>query len=270
MSSNEQIFIAFYDKTNHYWPTDWIAWVYGTPSYGGWALNQVTGNLANAFENRDGTAFNFAAQKEDPYANRDPRFYATILYQGAPWYVNSFGTLTPDTIDITTGSGADFNKGSTTGYYIKKFISPAENDYYNGTAQPQPYIHIRYAEVLLNYAEACLGLGDEANARLVLNRIRKRAGMPELPAGETGQALIDRYRNERRVELAWENHRFFDVRRWMIPAQAYAYALGVAYDGSSFTEVVYEHRAWNDSHYLVPINYEEMQKNTALIQNPGY
>ena len=270
MSSNEQIFIAFYDKENHYWPTDWIAWVYGTPSYGGWALNQVTGNLANAFENRDGTAFNFAAQIENPYANRDPRFYATILHHGSPWYVNSFGTLTPTTIDITTETGADYNKGSTTGYYIKKFISPAENDYYNGTAQPQPYIQIRYAEVLLNYAEACLGLGDEANARFALNLIRKRAGMPDIPAGESGQALIERYRNERRVELAWENHRFFDVRRWMIPQQAYVDAIGVAFDGMSFTEVVYEHRAWNDSHYLVPINYEEMQKNTALIQNPGY
>jgi starch-binding outer membrane protein, SusD/RagB family len=270
MSSNEQIFIAFYDKVNHYWPTDWIAWVYGTPSYGGWALNQVTGNLANAFENRDGTAFNFAVQKENPYANRDPRFYATILFQGSPWYINSFGILTPTTIDITTGTGADYNKGSTTGYYIKKFISPAENDYYNGTAQPQPYIQIRYAEVLLNYAEACLGLGDEVNARVALNMIRKRAGMPELPAEETGQALIERYRNERRVELAWENHRFFDVRRWMIPQQAYVDATGVAFDGISLIEVVYEHRAWNDSHYLVPINYEEMQKNIALIQNPGY
>ena len=270
MSSNEQIFIAIYDKVNHYWPTDWIAWVYGTPSYGGWALNQVTGNLANAFENRDGTAFNFAVQKENPYANRDPRFYATILFQGSPWYINSFGILTPTTIDITTATGADYNKGRTTGYYIKKFISPAENDYYNGTAQPQPYIQIRYAEVLLNYAEACLGLGEEANARFALNMIRKRAGMPELPAGETGQALIERYRNERRVELAWENHRFFDVRRWMIPEQAYVDATGVAFDGSSFTEVVFEHRAWNDSHYLIPINYEEMQKNIALIQNPGY
>ena len=270
MSSNEQIFIAIYDKVNHYWPTDWIAWVYGTPSYGGWALNQVTGNLANAFENRDGTAFNFAVQKENPYANRDPRFYATILFQGSPWYINSFGILTPTTIDITTATGADYNKGRTTGYYIKKFISPAENDYYNGTAQPQPYIQIRYAEVLLNYAEACLGLGEEANARFALNMIRKRAGMPELPAGESGQALIERYRNERRVELAWENHRFFDVRRWMIPEQAYVDATGVAFDGSSFTEVVFEHRAWNDSHYLIPINYEEMQKNIALIQNPGY
>ena len=270
MSSNEQIFIAIYDKVNHYWPTDWIAWVYGTPSYGGWALNQVTGNLANAFENRDGTAFNFEVQKENPYANRDPRFYATILFQGSPWYINSFGILTPTTIDITTATGADYNKGRTTGYYIKKFISPAENDDYMGTAQPQPYIQIRYAEVLLNYAEACLGLGEEANARFALNMIRKRAGMPELPAGETGQALIERYRNERRVELAWENHRFFDVRRWMIPEQAYVDATGVAFDGSSFTEVVFEHRAWNDSHYLIPINYEEMQKNIALIQNPGY
>ena len=64
MSSNEQIFIYQMDKIQtYYYGTDWIAWIYGTPSYGGWSLNQVTGNLADAFENADGTPFNFEAQK---------------------------------------------------------------------------------------------------------------------------------------------------------------------------------------------------------------
>jgi hypothetical protein len=270
MSSSEQIFITRLDKENHYWAMDWIAWVSGAPTYGGWGLNQITGNLANAFENSDGTKFNFAAKIADPYANRDPRFNATILHHGSPWYQNSNGVLTPDTIDITTGTGTDYNKGATTGYYIKKFISPAENDYYYGTPQPQPYIQIRYAEVLLNYAEACLGLGDEAGAREAMNQIRQRAGMPDIPAGESGQALLERYRNERRVELALESHRFWDVRRWMIAPEAYAEAWGVEYDETGYHEAVFEQRHWDNRNYLVPIKYEEMQKNTALIQNPGY
>jgi starch-binding outer membrane protein, SusD/RagB family len=268
MSSDEQIFITQYDKVNDcYWATDWIAWVYGTFSYGGWGLDQVTGNLADAFENADGSSFNFENQKNDPYSSRDPRFNATILHNGSAWYANSWGTLTPVIIDI---NGTDKNKGNTTGYYIKKFISPADNDYYFGTRQPQPYIQIRYAEVLLNYAEACIGLGEEALARGALNQIRSRADMPEIPSGESGEALLERYRNERRVELAWENHRFFDVRRWMIAEQAYGDATGVTFDGSTYHAMVFEKHAWNNSHYFIPISYDEMQRNTALIQNPGY
>jgi len=270
MSSDEQIFITKLDKVNHYWAMDFFAWVSGAPSFGGWALNQVTGNLANAFENIDGTKFNFTAQSADPYADRDPRFNATILHQGSPWYKNSNGILTPDTIDITTGTGVDYNKGNTTGYYIKKFISPSDNDYYMGTPQPQPYIQIRYAEVLLNYAEACLGIGDEGSARQALNQVRQRAGMPDVPASESGQALLDRYRNERRVELALETQRFWDVRRWMIAPEAYTEAYGVEYNSTGYHEVVFEQRQWNDRNYLVPFLYEEMQKNTAIIQNPGY
>lgn len=268
MSSVEQIFITQYDKTNFpYWATDWLPWVCGTPSYGGYALNQVTGNLANAFENADGTAFDFEARKNDPYSNRDPRFYATILYNGAAWCINSWGSLTPTTINIT---GTDSNGGNTTGYYIKKFISPGENDYYYGSRQPQPYIQIRYAEILLNYAEACLGLGEEDLARNAMNLIRERAGMPDIPAGETGNSLLERYRNERRVELAWETHRFFDVRRWMIASGAYGDALGVNYEGNTYNSFVFEKHAWKNSHYFIPIDYDEMQKNTALIQNPEY
>jgi starch-binding outer membrane protein, SusD/RagB family len=268
MSSSEQIFITQYDKQNFpYYATDWIAWVCGTPSYGGFALNQVTANLADAFENADGTSFSFDAQKSSPYAGRDPRFYASILYNGASWYVNSWGTTSPSIIDITS---TDSNNGNTTGYYIRKFISPSENDYYYGSRQPEPYIQIRYAEVLLNYAEACLGLGDEASARSAMNKIRERAGMPDVPDSETGTALLARYRNERRVELAWEGHRFFDVRRWMIASQAYVAARGVKVESGSYKEFDFESRAWNNSHYLIPISRTEMQKNTALIQNPIY
>ena len=216
MSSAEQIFITRLDKVNYYWAMDWIAWVCGAPTYGGWGLNQITGNLANAFENSDGTRFNFTERITDPFTDRDPRFNATILHHGSSWFMNSNGTLSPDTIDITTGTGIDYNKGTTTGYYIKKFISPAENNYYYGTPQPQPYIQIRYAEVLLNYAEACLGLGDEGSARQVMDLVRERAGMPPfLPVSRVRNCWY-RYRNERRVELALEVHRFFDVRRWMI------------------------------------------------------
>lgn len=272
MSSNEQIFTTIIDKKiTYYYGTDWGAWVYGPPSYGGFGLDQVTGNLVNAFENNDGSKFNFESQKTNPYINRDPRLEATVLHNGSSWFKkNTSGSWVPNKIDIN-GADKSINSGTlTTGYYIKKFISPTENDYYFGTRQPEPYMFIRYAEVLLNYAEACLGLGDETSAKQALNQIRSRAGMPAIPDSETGQALIDRYRNERRVELAWENQRFFDVRRWMIADQAYQDIYGVTFDGTGYSQEVYETHHWNPSHYFIPILYDEMQKNTALIQNPGY
>jgi len=113
-------------------------------------------------------------------------------------------------------------------------------------------------------------LGEEGPAREAMNIVRERAGMPDIPSSETGSDLLKRYRNERRVELAWETHRFFDVRRWMIAAEAYGDATGVTYDGNTYSSFVFEHHAWNNSHYFIPIDYSEMQKNTALIQNPEY
>ncbi len=269
MSSKEQIFITQYDKVNTpYYATDWLAWVCGTHSYGGWGLNQVTANLADAFENADGSVFNNTIQAATPYSNRDPRFDATILHNGSPWYYNSWGYLSPVTIDIT--QGADYNSGNTTGYYIKKFISTKDNDntWYYGSRQPQPYIQIRYAEVLLNYAEACIALTEEGNARNAMNLIRRRAGMPDVT--ETGAALLAKYRNERRVELALEGHRLWDVRRWMIGTEGYANARGVKVINNEYKEFDFETRAWKNSHYLIPIPRTEMNKNSALIQNPGY
>ena len=268
MKSSEQIFITQYDKLNMpYWATDWVAWICGTPSYGGYGLNQITANLADAFENADGTPFVFSERTANPYEGRDPRFYATILYNGASWYANSWGSVSPVTIDITA---ADNNNGTCIGYYMKKFISPGENDYYYGNRQPQPYIQIRYAEVLLNYAEACLALGEDDLARGVINQIRERAGMPDVPETEGGIELLNRYRNERRVELALEGHRFWDVRRWMIAEEAYVPALGVRFENGKYVSFKFEDRAWNDSHYLIPILRTEMFKNTSLIQNPLY
>ncbi len=121
--------------------------------------------------------------------------------------------------------------------------------------------------------------------------IRKRAGQPAIT--ETGDALRQRYRHERRIELAYEDHRFWDVRRWLIGPAAYhqTHAVSVKYlatgspttyrqaDGTTWGNPVFENiegpkpmetRAWNDKAYFFPIMRDEMNKNTLLIQNPGY
>ena len=138
------------------------------------------------------------------------------------------------------------------------------------------YPVIRYAEVLLNYAEACLELGDEGEAVKYINKIRTRAGMPDIPMGVTGAALVERYRNERKIELAYEQHRYFDIRRWMIAPDVIKNAQGIdiryPYGGGkqvySITEV--QERGWKNKSYFLPILLDEIQKNELLIQNPDY
>src|SRR2546430_1427910 len=167
-----------------------------------------------------------------PYANRDPRFYASIAYDGAPWrerpadvkkldpygVIQTFRALKTDSgvvggLDTRDSPVEDWN-GAYSGYYLRKFIDPSLNAQF--IKEQVPWIFFRYAEVLLNYAEASIELGEVGDALTVLNQLRHRAGMPDLTAAP---GLRDEYRNERRIEMAFEEQRFFDVRRWMIAPQ---------------------------------------------------
>jgi starch-binding outer membrane protein, SusD/RagB family len=131
---------------------------------------------------------------------------------------------------------------------------------------------------LLNYAEACLGLQDYDGARTYINKVRARAGMPAVT--ESGQALVLRYQNERSIELGYEEHRYFDVRRWMIAPQAYVNATGVNVSGNinangtitdrSYSVIKIQDREWNPRFFFLPIDMDEMNRNNKLIQNPLY
>lgn len=272
--------------------------LYNNPNgWHGWGSNTPFQQMVDAYEMNDGTKFdwNNPAQKATPYQNRDPRFYASINYDGAVWrprpsdavsrdpigvvqtgyYEKPDGTRVPG-LDTRNSPLEDWN-GTYTGYYMRKFIDPSINAQYD--KQDQPWRYIRYSEILLNYAEACLGLGQEAEAKIYINMIRKRAAMPEVT--DNGPALIDRYRNERRVELAFEDHRYFDVRRWMIAPQAYTDGLGVSIlykadaTGNPVAAPAYyvksiQSRAWNPRFYFFPIKLDEINRNDKLIQNPLY
>ena len=149
----------------------------------------------------------------------------------------------------------------------------------NTTQQDLTWRYFRYGEILLNYAEAAMELGEDEEARAYLNMIRRRAGMPEIT--ESGEALKARYQNERRIELVFEDHRFFDVRRWVIGPEAYhaVHGVEVVYELNSdkttaaipnITPVQIMTGSWEDKAYFFPISRDEMNKNDLLIQNPGY
>lgn len=271
--------------------------------YHGYGENSPLQQMVDAYEMRDGTKFSWTNPEEaaHPYENRDPRFYATIFYDGAHWkkrypdgqvydpvgIIQSFTRLIlPDGstlpgIDTRQGPIENWN-GSYPNYYLRKFLD-INNDHL-AIHQEIPWPYFRYAEILLNYAEACIALGQEQNARDALNQLRRRVGMPEFTSALTGTALRDECRNERRIELAFEDKRFFDIRRWMIAPQVMnedAKGIEITVKGTnradrttyhdySYKVIDVQKRHWDDKMYFLPIPFDETQRNPLLVQNPGY
>ena len=294
----------------------WVGRDNGPNGYHNWAGNTPTQLLVDDYEMIDGNKFDWEnkAHKSSPYQNRDPRFYASILYDGAAWkprtddvkkrdpfnqiqtgqyeVINNLGNkVIQFGLDTRNSPIEDWN-GSYTGYYYRKFVDadPAIID--QNTRQSIPWPLFRYTEAVLNYVEACIELGEESEAKLWLNKIRYRAGMPAVK--DEGSALLARYRNERRIELAYEEHRYFDVRRWMIAPGTFGRKVttikieGKLKPGRSVSEYKYdeanynytytvntldpgiENRMWNDKMYFTSFHRDEMNRNTKLKQNPGY
>ncbi len=283
----------------------------GPNGYHNWAGNAPVENLVSDYENMDGTKFSWAnpANKAAPYKNRDPRLAASILYDGAGWKPRNLisGNVDPANqiqtgfyqvgsamvpgIDTRQSSIENWN-GCWTGYYMRKFtdLDPGVVD--NNTRQFIPWPFLRVTEAVFNYSEACIELGLDDEAKSWLNKIRFRAGMPAIT--ETGDALRQRYRNERRIEMAFEEQRYHDARRWMIApvtlgnAVVFINITGMLTAGSTapspyrHDETLYtytynpvvdnsqEKRTWIDKMYFLPINKDEVSKNTKLVQNPGY
>jgi hypothetical protein len=297
--TEEDIFVGFFlQKTDQGWDNYNPGLYNGPNGYHNWGGNTPNGQLVDDYEMEDGTKFdwNNPEHKANPYANRDPRFYATILYEGAKWRKRPADIVDKDPegviqvgywekADGTTIAGLDTRKspiedwnGTYTGYYLRKFMDPAVDAQY--FKQDIPWRFIRYAEVILNYAEACIGLGQEDEARDHINMIRRRAGMPDIT--DSGQELVERYQNERKIELAFEDHRYFDVRRWMIAPQAYSDVEGVDVRYALNSDGTYakpdfnviktgiQERDWKDRGYFLPIKLDEINRNEKLVQNPGY
>ena len=294
--SKEAIFSRYFIKSRGWEDNALPGLANGPNGYHNWGGNTPIQELVDDYEMTDGSKFSWSnpTHAAAPYENRDPRLQSSILYDQSPWRTRPADTkdIDPDGkviirsvetaagvwkpgLDTRDGPVEDWN-GGYSGYYLRKFIDPAVVHEYAaaGGNQEVPWHFFRYGEVLLNAAEACLGLGEEDEAKTYINMIRQRAGMPDIT--ETGQALIDRYRNERRIELAFEQHRYFDVRRWMIaPSVLNRDANGIVIEDPLAGPVDYslnivQDRAWNNKMYLLPITLDEINRNKNLVQNPLY
>lgn len=310
------IFLKYYIRASF---DDWGSWYprNNMPNgYHGWTSSEPTQQLVDAYEMMDGTKFDWKnpTHAATPYENRDPRFYMSILYDGAQWKprtpdaagIDPAGQIQTGFYEVGTGGGTttafagldtrnstieNWN-GTWTGYAIRKFMDPDPALVDMSIRQEVPSIQIRFTEVVLNYAEACMALGQDAEAKTWINRVRFRSGMPAMT--ETGAALLARYQNERNVEMLFEDQRFYDVRRWMtaptaLGKQAQIMVItGRLKPGRTVTTYKYnkdnytysysvqdlgtgkENRRWDDKLYFLPISRDERNRNSKLIQNPGY
>lgn len=242
-------------------------------SYGGWSVYTPSQAMVDAFEMNNGKPITDAASGYDaanPYINRDPRFYADILYNGAVFKGSA--------VEVFAG-GKDSPQGpqgwnaTETGYHWRKYMS--ETIDMNKEGSNQNLIIFRLAELYLNYAECEQALGHDGVARDYVNMIRNRASVNMPPVTESSTALQDRIRQERRVELCFESHRIYDVRRWKIASVTENKPLmgvSVTKTGNTFTyqSKLVRTRVFREEYYLWPISRSEMNKNPLLVNNPGY
>jgi hypothetical protein len=285
-NNNETIFARLYTKNAGHTHLE-IA--NGPNGYGGWGGNLPLQNLVDDYEMNNGKPINDATSgydPQDPYTNRDPRFYATVLHNGAQYRGRAVETFVAGGKD--SKDGVDNWNTSKTGYYLKKFINesyPLQNPW--GNAGFQPWYYFRYAEILLNFAEAAneafgpdvVPSGSTLSARAAVNLIRQRPSvtLPDLPAGMSQSAMRDAIRHERRVELAFEEHRYYDVRRWKIAdvtENQPAKGITITKNGSTLTyatKVALDGKAFSTKMYWLPIPRAEIQASGNKIpQNPGY
>ncbi len=242
--------------------------------YDGWSAINPTQQFVDQFQMKDGLYIDESPQynpsPETIYENREMRFYADILYNGAIYRGRAVEFFRPGGLDSEDGPGG-WN-ASATDYCQRKYMdeSVAFTEVYPTT----PNIFFRLAEFYLNYAEAQYHLGNESVARDNVNIIRNRVDLPDITS--SGEELLKDIRHERNIEMCFEDHRFWDIRRWMIAEEVLNQnALGMEWKKDDNGQLSYDvinvqNRQFDPTRmYYIPIPRSEIEK-TDLVQNPGY
>lgn len=270
LSSPETIYVVRREMSNDMEKNN-----YPVATQGGASGVTPTQNLVDAYELLDGAA----ADPANPYANRDPRLEASIVTNGSTWNGR--------TIDQSAGAMDDMAQpnASRTGYYLKKFLTDNLNLTQGATAQHN-WVVFRYAEILLNYAEAMneaygpdVNNGYTLTAREALQMVRDRASMqlPEVEA-DTKEEFREAVKHERQIELAFEDHRYWDLLRWKKDAMKVlnqpVYGVKITKNGEnswSYERVEVAKRTFLERNYYMPFSRSEIENsNYTLEQNPGY
>ncbi|MGK6352016.1 RagB/SusD family nutrient uptake outer membrane protein [Parapedobacter sp. DT-150] len=260
-------------RTHQYWGAIWVQ------KGSGWGAMAPTQNLVDDYEFLDGKTASEGSAHYDPaqpYKNRSKRFYANILYDGCTWHDRTYYTRLGIPNNFNEFTPSVTGNGNPSGYGMRKLL--------DATLMPLPdnlngsnAVIYRYAEVLLNYAEAQNeAVGPDASVYAAIDAIRERAGLPKLPVGLSQAEMRSRIRRERRVELAFEGKRFFDLLRWRIAESVFSKPINgmkitgttgnLNYEVTRIRQVVFD----PSKNYLMPIPQTAIDRNPKLIQNPNY
>ena len=237
-----------------------------------------TQEMVEAYETKDGkkvdwSTWHGSTTETPPYDKLEPRFHATIIYRGSVWK----GKTMDCSIDGTNGVFIPYREQvytygkTTTGYFLRKLMDEKLTDIEN-TKSSQPWVEIRYAEILLNKAEAAYRLNKIGEAQSAMNEVRKRKSVNLPKKLSTGEEWFKDYRNERKIELAYEGHLFWDMRRWELAHIEYNnYRVhGLKITGSSntyeYVDCDGEDRKFIKKQYVLPVPAAELKDNPLIQQ----
>ena len=252
----------------------------------GGAFGTPTQEMVESYEYAKGgfpdwTTWHSSTTQTPPYAELEPRFHATILYNGAPWKGRTIEPFVDGADGWSQWNVEREPRGrTTTGYFLRKMVDETHDviAYSNGV---QPLSVLRYAEVLLNKAEACYHLNQIAEANAAVKAIRDRVGLPYTDKG--GSALWDAIRQERKVELAFEGLWYWDLRRWGVAHKQYPegltgyqqHGLKIESNGDgtftyTYVSVDDQDRNFPQKMYRFPMPSGELNNNALVEQYPEW
>ncbi len=241
-------------------------------AFGG--LGTPTQEMVESYEKADGTTmdwtpYHITNATRPPYEDLEPRFKATVIYPGCVWK----GNVMQNSLNGTFGSFMAYREQpysygqTTTGYFLRKLLDESHIDV-KGKPSTQTWVEIRYAEVLLNKAEAAYRLNRMGEARDAMNKVRARVNLP--PKNSSGDEWFNDYRNERKVELAYEGHLFWDMRRWKLAHIEYnnyrCHGFKIIGANYEYIDVDYQDRKFSAKNYILPIPDSELANNSLIEQ----
>lgn len=266
---------------NHYW--DRYMCMYHEYTTAGGA--SPTQEMVESYEAKDGSKVDWSAwhtadgtTEYPPYEQLEPRFAATVLYNGAQWKGQTMECCVDGTYGIYVDYGVEpYPYGKTvTGYYMRKFRQESNNDLTN-IASTSAWVELRLGEVLLNLAEAEMQLGEFGAAMGHIAQVRTRVGLPT-DLTLTGEEAFEALRHERKIELAYEGHLWWDMRRWQLAEAAYSnyrvHGIKITKEGSgyryTYVDADKEDRTFLNRLYRLPIPDAELQNNSTIQQFPEW
>lgn len=258
-------------KPNHTFDRDYVPLSDGY-EFGG--LGTPTQEMVESYEKADGTEIDWTPYytgnaTRPPYEELEPRFKATVIYPGSTWKGNTMQNSVNGIYGTFMAYRAQpYTYGhTTTGYFLRKLMDEKLIDI-KGVPSTQAWVEIRYAEVLLNKAEAAFRLNKPGEAREAMNEVRERVNLPA--KSSSGEQWFNDYRNERKVELAYEGHLFWDMRRWRLAHIEYnnyrCHGFKITGDNYEYIDVDYQDRKFSAKNYILPIPDAELANNSLIEQ----